>query len=168
MNTDSEQPWSPPTTKQTEAPVKPRPKTGRRAKRSYNGIKLTDKQKAFADALLNNPQASAAQAAEETYNIENKHIAEVIGSENLKKPEIIRYLQQNASEAELVMLDIMRTSQKYAKTGSREGAAYASVGVSAAKDILDRVHGKATQRTELISKKVSVTIDLTGQATSSE
>ena len=60
---------------------------------------LTRKQKAFADKLLEDPKISATQAVKETYNVSTNHSAEVIANENLSKPEIMRYLQENAITA---------------------------------------------------------------------
>lgn len=126
--------------------------------------KLTRKQKAFADELLQNPKRSATQAVMNTYDVQKRRTAEVIASENLRKPEIMKYLHDNAGEAESTVITVMNYSKELGRTGDKSGAAYASVALASAKEILDRVHGKATQRTEVTSKKVSVHIDLTGVA----
>jgi hypothetical protein len=56
----------------------------------------------------------------------------------------------------------MRTAIKNTvKDDGKIGAAWASVGRATANDILDRVHGKATQRTEVTKQVVTLNIDLT-------
>jgi hypothetical protein len=57
---------------------------------------------------------------------------------------------------------VMRTAIKNTvKDDGKIGAAWASVGRATANDILDRVHGKATQRTEVTKQVVTLNIDLT-------
>ena len=123
---------------------------------------LTRKQKAFADKLLEDPKISATQAVKETYNVSTNHSAEVIANENLSKPEIMRYLQENAITAENTLIDVMNYSNKYGKQGGHVGAAYANVAKTSADSILDRVHGKARQVLDVNSKHISITLDLTG------
>ena len=133
-------------------------------KRRNKTIKLTAKQKAFADELLANPKTSGQDAALKAYGKEGKTIsdntARAIASENLTKPNIMAYLEAHAVDAEIVLFDVMKTAQEQAPNS----AGHAAVAVSAAKDILDRVHGKATQKTEINQKTVVVNIDLTGKA----
>lgn len=132
--------------------------------------KLTRKQKAFADYLLNNPKASAAEAIRQVYDIGSKHgitqkngeafTSSMMARENLQKPAIMLYLQNHGIEAETTLVDIMQTGKKYSKTGTKEGASYAAVAVSAAKDILDRVHGKATQKVETTGVTLQISVDM--------
>jgi hypothetical protein len=86
-----------------------------------------------------------------------------MASENLSNPEIMAYLRKHSDYAENKLVEILDYSSDMGKTFSKEGASYAAVAVSAAKDILDRVHGKATQRTENLTTGVSLVINLTGQ-----
>ncbi len=127
---------------------------------------LTRKQKAFAQALLEDKKKPAVQAALETYGSKGKPTtymtADTIARANLENPRILKYLNDHAEKAELTMIKIMNDS--YDKID--ESPAYAAVSKSAASDILDRVHGKATQRQELVSTKVVISIDLTQAADS--
>lgn len=123
---------------------------------------LTRKQKAFADHLLANPKASATESASLAYNVSTRHTAEVIASENLSKPEIIKYLELHGDKALQDMIDIAQYAKEYGRYGGRDGASYATVAVQANKDIADRAFGKATTRVEVTSRSVSVNIDLTG------
>lgn len=118
--------------------------------------KLTAKQKAFADAILANPKITGTQAAMQAYDAVSERTAQTIASENLSKPMIMEYLTNKAIEAEYQVFDLMQ------RTGSlaTEHPGYASVSLAAAKDILDRVHGKPTQRIESKSTSVTIHIDL--------
>jgi hypothetical protein len=128
-----------------------------------SGKTLTRKQQAFVDGILGQPKKSATQVASEVYNVRGKrHTAEVIASENLRKPEIMVYLANHSSKAENTLVEIMNYGSEYGKEmKDRDGASYAGVAVSAAKDILDRVHGKATQKVEQHSTVVTLSLDLT-------
>jgi hypothetical protein len=118
--------------------------------------KLTRKQKAFADILLENPKLSATKAALRSYNTTDRTTASVIATENLAKPSIMKYLNDHASDAENTLLEVMN----YSKDSGRENPSYAAVAVSAAKDVLDRVHGKATQKIESHSTSVNLNLSL--------
>lgn len=110
--------------------------------------KLTRKQKAFVDLLIANPKMSATKAVLQTYNVSNNHSAEVVASENLSKPVIMQHLHDNASRAEQTIVNLLESKKEEVKLAS-------------AKDILDRVHGKATQKIEQQTTGVALTIDLT-------
>ncbi len=128
-------------------------------------VKLTRKQKAFADTLLSNPLASGTDAALATYNTKDKVTAGAISYENLRKPQIQQYLELHANTALQDNLEIAKYSKMYGDTGTKEGAAYAGVAVSINKDIQDRAWGKARQQVDINSTSVSLTIDLTSSLT---
>jgi phage terminase small subunit len=70
---------------------------------------------------------NATKAAMKAYNCKDKSIAAKVGSENLKKPDIIQYFKDNAGIASSYMVSVIenpddRTSDK----------------ITAAKDVLDR------------------------------
>lgn len=180
-STEVEQPWQPPVTeakdqtlnnnhatRQTHiehiTEVTPENTVKQRTESNSQAAKpLTRKQKAFADYLLANPKASATTAAKATYNVTTDGSARIQAHDTLTKPNVQIYMAIHADKALTDMIEIAEYSKKYGRTGTRDGASYAGVAVSINRDILDRVHGKATQRTEVISKKVSVSIDLTGK-----
>jgi hypothetical protein len=124
------------------------------------GGRLTKKQKALADFLLENPKESATEAAMQTYDVVDRRSASVIAAYTMNQPHVQAYMVEHSQIASDTMFEIMDGAKKFAKGGGKEGAAYAGVAVSVAKDILDRVHGKATQKIETESKVVTINIDL--------
>jgi hypothetical protein len=126
---------------------------------------LTRKQAAFVKHLIDNPKASASEAARQTYGKPGKPVTELaaraIASENLTKPNIKLELAKHSGSAESTLLEVMEYSKTLGKTGTGAGAAYAGTAIAAAKDILDRVHGKATQRTETVNTTVTLSLSLT-------
>jgi len=133
-----------------------------------NSLKLTRKQKAFADTLLANPKMSATQAAHLTYNSINKKTSSVIATENLAKPSIQVYLEKHADTALQDNIEIAKYAKEYGMTGDKQGASYASVAMNINKDILDRTYGKAKQQVDINSTAVSLTIDLTSALSGEE
>lgn len=123
---------------------------------------MTGKQKLFADKVLANPKTPVKHIIKDVYDVKNDRTAEVMASENLRKPEIMLYLQNHAVKAEEGMVEVAEYSKKYGKVMSREGASYAAVAVSAYKDVLDRVHGKAKQTVDVSQTTVHLKLDLTG------
>lgn len=119
--------------------------------------KLTGKQKAFADAILANPKRPAYVAAGEAYETVDTDTQMSIASENLRKPQIMAYLSDRAQEAEIVLFDTMQRSNELIETAP----GYATAAIAAANSVLDRVHGKATQRIESTSTRLTISIDLT-------
>lgn len=77
-------------------------------------------------------------------------------------PQVKLELAKYSNIAEDKMIQILDYSTEYGRDNTKEGASYAAVAVTVAKDILDRVHGKATQRIEQSSQSVTISIDLTG------
>ena len=118
--------------------------------------KLTRKQKAFADYLLNNPKASATSAYRENYNATSETGIRVEASRTLAKPSVIKYLELHGDKAIADMIEIA----EYSKRLGKSKPSYAAVAVTANKDIIDRAYGKATQRVEVSTKKVSININL--------
>lgn len=141
---------------------RPRSKEARWLPREQGQPRLTRKQKLYADYLLNNPKASHTEAVKHAYRDTTQSTRGVIASENIKKPNIQMYLENHGYNAVADIIQIAKYSKEYGNRGDRDGASYASVALAANRDIADRAFGKATQRTEVISKSVSVNIDLTG------
>lgn len=123
---------------------------------------LTRKQKAFVQHLVNNPKDSATKAVQATYNVDNPRTASVVASENLAKPNVMLELSKHSATAELVLLEVMNTSKEFSQQGNTAGASYATSAITAANSILDRLHGKATIKTETKVTAVTLNIDLTG------
>lgn len=127
---------------------------------------LTSKQSAWVQHLVENPKSNPTQAALATYGNGSRPIsygtASQIAHDNLSKPSILLELSKHSQTAELVVVEVMNTSNKFSKTGDKSGSAYASVALQAANSLLDRLHGRATQRTEQRSEVVTLNIDLSG------
>jgi len=123
--------------------------------------KLTRKQKAFADKLINNKKMSATEAAFQTYGKPHKPVtrrtAEVIAHENLRKPEIVSYLSEKNDLVEEVLINTLTDWGREQNTRKRE------IAVDVGKYIHDKIHGKATQQIETTNKSVTISIDLTGE-----
>lgn len=111
--------------------------------------KLTRKQANFVKELLRDPKQSVSEVVKKTYNVSNNNVAAVMGNENLSKPNILMHLQNHSAEAEVRVLEMMKQDEDK------------RLAFDASRDILDRVHGKATQRVETQSTSVNISIDLT-------
>lgn len=133
-------------------PNNTKPKTGSRKKeqvRTKNGTfsaKLTRKQKAWADTYIDNPKAPLTEIARQTYNVTEASTASEISRQNLKKPEIQLYLDKHIDKARSRIVELIDTDRE-------------DIALRASQDILDRTHGKATQKTEV--KQQSVNVNLT-------
>lgn len=125
------------------------------------GKKLTRKQMAFVQYLLDHPKASATEAYLAAYPTDNRDTARAEASTTLAKPNVLAVLNGAATEAEETLHSVMQSAKRFSRKETKVGAAFASVARASANDILDRVHGKATQRVEQSSTVVQVNIDLT-------
>lgn len=110
--------------------------------------------------MVTHPKESATQAAQESYNTNNRVSAASVATELLHTPKVKLELAKYSSMAESTVLEVMNYSKEYGAEGGKDGAAYAGVAIAAAKDILDRVHGKATQRTENLNVAVQLNVNL--------
>ncbi|SRR6266542_1796458 len=114
---------------------------------------LTAKEKIMADAFLNSgKKISKVKAVMEAYPNANYVSARSMAAENFAKPRIQAYLADHEEEAQQTIVEMM--NQRDDKR----------LALDAAKDIQDRVHGKAKQMVEVNSTSVSMSIDLTGGA----
>lgn len=111
-------------------------------------MKLTRKQKAFADHLINNPKDSATEAAAQTYDVANRHSAKVIASQNLTSPSVQVYLEKHVDKAKFKVIQLIDSDKE-------------SIALQASESVLDRALGKAIQRSEVHSTSVNLNLDLT-------
>lgn len=115
-------------------------------------IKLTRKQKAFADELIRNPKQSMVKAVLKTYGKPDKPVtygsARQISVENLQKPSIQIYLDQHVQKAKNKIVELIDSEKE-------------EVALRASDSILDRVLGKPTQKVETQSTGVVFHFDLT-------
>jgi phage terminase small subunit len=101
--------------------------------------KITEKQKKFADAYVDNG-GNRTEAALDVYDTKDYFTAANIGSENLKKPKIQEYLESIAGDA-ATRIEVL------SKTAENE-----TVRLNANKDILDRAGYKPTDKVDLSGK----------------
>lgn len=128
--------------------------------------KLTPKQKAFADDILKGK--TQRQAALDNYDIGSMHgtnnperVADHLAIEALKKPQVLAYLHTKAEQAERHIARLADLGVERAEADNKStGAAWAGVALTAARDVLDRVHGKPTQRIEAEVKSLTISIDM--------
>lgn len=114
---------------ETELPKKKRgPKT------------ITKKQKAWADKYLET--GNKTQSALEVYDTESYGTAAVIGVENINKPKVREYLEENASAVAQNMMRLALNAEREADQ------------ISAGKDVLDRAGFKP------IEKSINVNYDV--------
>lgn len=131
--------------------------------------KATRKEQAFVQAIVGDHKLTQRDAYRQAYNAERMTDAsvDVEASKTLRKPQVQLELAKYSGKAENVLLEVMNYSNEYGreKSGSKEqGAAYAAIAARVADSMLDRIHGKATQRIEAQSTSVVLNIDLTGTA----
>lgn len=156
-------PWSPPSQRETTEVILEKPR--HQADKNPALKPLTRKQRVFTEYLINNPKASATTAAKAAYNVTTEGSARIQAHDTLTKPNVQLELARHSATAELSLLEVLEYSKQYGRDQSgrgEQGASYAGVAVSVAKDILDRVHGKAKQRTEVETRAVTLNIDLSG------
>lgn len=87
-------------------------------------LKITKKQKAFADAYLKT--GNGTKSALKAYDTKDYNTAAVIATENLTKPKVIQYLESKAEHVAEIIYDLAQNAETDA------------VKLSASKDILDR------------------------------
>lgn len=122
--------------------------------------KLTRKENAVVHHIVTNPKSSATEAVMQAYNVKRRETARVMAHELTHKPTIMAELAKYSTQAELTVLEVMEYSKEKGRYDERQGAAYANVALSAANSVLDRLHGKATQKTENATIAVTLNVDL--------
>lgn len=134
-------------------------------KRTQAPKRLTRKQQAFVDYLINNPKASGTRAVLETYGSDDKQIsystAKSIANENLNKPYIMRTLSEHSQKAQQVLTEQLELANQRSKEDKPRAVDWSVQARQVADSILDRVHGKAKQQVDIQSVGVQLNIDLT-------
>lgn len=102
--------------------------------------KITPKQKKFADTLLET--GIKVKSALEAYDTKDYNTAHVIAHENLQKPTVIKYLEDNASNAAARVVELSQQDENL------------NVALGASKDILDRAGYKP------VDKSLNVNLDI--------
>lgn len=126
--------------------------------------KLTRKENALVHHMVTNPKESATKAVQATYNTKNANVAAVMAHELTHKPTIMAELAKYSNEAEMTLIEVMTHSRQEMYSGDKEAVQWAVNARQTADSLLDRLHGKATQRTENATLAVTLNVDLTSAA----
>lgn len=122
---------------------------------------LTRKQKAFVAELINNPKQSATSAAKKTYDVTTELSARQQAHDNLTKPNVLAELAKYSGTAELTLVEVMNISKERMRDSTLARSVDWAVNARQTADsLLDRVHGKSTQRTESVSTTVTLSLSL--------
>jgi hypothetical protein len=121
------------------------------------GQKLTRKQRAFADYYLANPKTSATEAAMQTYNASNRHVAEQIAHRNMRNVEVLAYLQPFEELAIDTVLQVIRD------WGGSQNPRKRELALKAAFYLHDKLWGKATTKIDIPIQVVKICIDLSNE-----
>jgi uncharacterized membrane protein YfhO len=147
----------PPTTKKQAADsseIKPKRKGSTKPKQR----KLTGKQQAFVNELINNPTSTATEAYKKAYNptTTNRQVIHNGASEVRNNPTVKSELAKYSGLYEQVLNDTVEEWGHEDNTRKRE------IATTIALALHDKVHGKATQKVQTTSEVVSIAINLTG------
>jgi len=113
---------------------------------SMHGLKPKSKQ--VLDIIAQNPKISATDAYLRVHKTENRSTAADNAYQLLRKPSAQIYMEKHVSKATNTIVDLMDSEKD-------------DIRLRASVDVLDRIHGKATQRTEVTSTGITLNIDLT-------
>jgi len=104
--------------------------------------KLTKKQKGFADDYMT--LGNGTRAALKNYETIDNSTAGAIASENLRKPNIVQYIEDNAKDAMSRIVELSMTAKN-------EGTKYI-----ANKDIVDRAGYTVPQQSPFVQQSILV------------
>jgi hypothetical protein len=126
---------------------------------------LNSREEKFVEVVLHGKKGTLGKEVQKIYAEEGTEItaasASVRASELRKTSGVMAILKEAEEEAQHGIIEIARYAKALGKTGGKEGAAYAGVALSAEKEILDRVHGKAKQSVDVTTRSVTINMDLT-------
>lgn len=122
--------------------------------------RLSEKENAFVREVLTHPKQNRTESVMKVYNTSTRQSAATLAHELKHKPHIIAELAKYSNTAETNLIQLANVSTAYARDGGKEGAMYAAVSERVNNSILDRLHGKATQKIEAHSQVVTLNIDL--------
>jgi len=116
--------------------------------------KLTKKQREFIKEYKANPLESTTSIVKRIYDVKNDKVASVIGTENLSKPSIVSHLSKYSDDIEDTIGTVAKELVQSDKIENKKE------GLLNMRWIHDKVHGKATQRTEVTTQGITITVDL--------
>lgn len=118
---------------------------------------LTNKQKLFIKHLVDNPKSTATDAYKEAYDTQNMKPATINREAHAttRLPQVITELSKYNGLIEDTLINTVNDYKNSDRVNER------ALAVDISKYVHDKIHGKATQRTEVISTGITLTIDLT-------
>jgi len=129
----------------------------------YMKRQLNQRQKNFAKIRVQEPHLTNAEVSLKAgYNSKAPATLSQQAYELMKKPEIKLEMAKWSNEAENTVYKVMTTATQRMEDDERNGATWGNLARQSADSILDRVHGKATQRVESTNTSLSLSIDLSG------
>lgn len=111
--------------------------------------------KKVLDIIATQKKKNATQAYKEVHPDSTDVTARTNAYKLLQKPSAQIYLQKHIDKATHTIVELLNSDKDDIKLRS-------------ATDILDRTHGKATQRTEVTTQGITLNIDLTSSLTPEE
>lgn len=130
--------------------------------------RLTGKQREFIRLFIEHPKTPLYEIAEQAGYTGDNATLRSIGSENLTKPNILQELAKHSDYAENALIEVLQQSKKRMYDDSARAVDWAVNTRQTADSVLDRIHGKATQKTEVTTRALTLNIDLTGAVGASE
>lgn len=112
---------------------------------------LTRQNKQVIDIIESEPHTSQTEAYQRVYGVKNRKNANERASKLMAKPEAQVYRQEHVNRATNRVAELVESERE-------------EIALRASQDILDRHHGKATQKQETVNKKVTISIDLSDDA----
>lgn len=126
---------------------------------------LKERDAQVLEAIMTAPKRTLTKKVQEIYANEGRDISFKTASTRLseirKKPEVMAILHEYEEKAQRGLVEVADYSTKLGKMGGKDGAAYASVALTAHDKILDRVHGRAKQSLDVTTRSVTINMDLT-------
>lgn len=127
--------------------TKVRPEEERAKLAKQLGLKRRTKE--FVDEIINNKTISNTQAYINTHETNSRKTASIEASKLLKKPSVQAYSNQAVGRAKRRIVTLVDSNNE-------------SIALKASESIIDRVEGKAIQRSESLNRTVEVKLDLSG------
>lgn len=109
---------------------------------------LKENSKRVLDIIAGQTKQNATEAYKQVYPNASDVTARNNASQLLKKPSSQIYLQKHIKKARSTVVELMDSKKD-------------DIRLRSAQDVLDREHGRATQRTEVQTTGITLNIDLT-------
>lgn len=118
---------------------------------------LTISERRLAKLLLANPDMTDKEAGLTVFNTTNPEHARQTALQTRNRPAVMAYMEAHGGLAEKTAVEVLRNARK-----RKDKLGWQRLAADQSERILDRLHGKPTQRTEVNGRVLNVTIDLSG------